>query len=135
MYKSYWYIYRICCSYNAELPFFQKQHTEASHWIVVVSYNETDGISPPFLICKTWSGTTLFRLTAQVYILQMCMHILLRKKKLSIHFAYYMHLLSRTILYSYVKYFSEFLLPRANWRRKKFKSKKIILFFKTFERC
>lgn len=77
-YKSYWYIYRICCSYNAELPSFHKQHTEASHWVVVVSYNETNKISPPFLFCtKNVVRNYFFFLWQSKFIFfQMCKHIL-----------------------------------------------------------
>lgn len=68
-YKSYWYIYSICCIYNAELPSFHKQHTEASHLEVVVSYNETNEISPPFLFCtKNVARNYFFFVWEQVYI-------------------------------------------------------------------
>lgn len=103
-FKSYWYIYRMCCSYNTELPSFHK-HIEASHRVVVVSYTETNGIPPPFLIwTKTCSGTTFFRLIARLYFFR-CACIFYREKKFLLRFAYYLP--SLTILYSYVKYFSK----------------------------
>lgn len=76
-FKSYWYINRICCSYNAKLPSFHEQHIEASHRVLVVSYNETNGIPPPFLIwTKKVVRDYFFSFDSTFIFFQMCMHIL-----------------------------------------------------------
>lgn len=115
-FKSYWYIYRMCCSYNTELPSFHK-HIEASHRVVVVSYTETNGIPPPFLIwTKTCSGTPFFRLIARLYFFR-CACIFYREKNsysilhtISHLWQFYIAMSNTSLRF--------FFLPRAHWRIK-----------------
>lgn len=62
------------------IPSFHEQHIEASHRVLVVSYNETNGIPPPFLIwTKKVVRDYFFRLIARLYFFR-CACIFYREK-------------------------------------------------------